>query len=327
MTDGHSETVKTAPVVAIVTPVYNGEAFLAETMESVQRQTYPNIVHVVLDNASTDSTAEIISRFQNQKTPLIVGRNEQLLSMDENWNAALKLIPPEAKYFRILCADDLIFPEATTRMVEMMEADPEITLVSSAVKRNDADEDFKWPRDQTVFEGLEALRRYFTVRGTIEARQMMLRTSALEDQDPFFDLESGHSSDIDAALRMLTRGRLGFIHEPLGMVREHAGNASVSEMRPLYLHFNDWLVIMKRYGPAAFGAPGYRALERRYLRFYTRKLLVWRFMKRNHRAFSMHMDLLKRSGSRPGLGGFLDAGFDLVLKRLGLREGWYSYPY
>lgn len=84
MTDGRRETVNPAPLVAIVTPAYIGEAFPAEIMESVQRQTYPNIVHVVLDNASTDGTAEVISRFQNQETPLIVGRNEQLLPMDEN---------------------------------------------------------------------------------------------------------------------------------------------------------------------------------------------------------------------------------------------------
>ncbi len=326
MTATTGQTAPTAPLVAIVTPVYNGETFLAETMACVQAQTYPNLVHVILDNASTDATPDIISRYKNLKAPLIVGRNPKLLTLDENWNASLKLIPAEAKYFRILCADDVIFPDATTQMVSLMESDPQITLVCSAVLRNEDREDFKWPTDRMVFEGQEALRRYFTVEGTIEARQMMLRTSALREDDPFFDLHSGHSADIDAALRMLTRGRLGFIHEPLAMVREHPGNASQSEMRPLYIHFHDWLTIMKRYGPTAFG-PAYRKLERRYVRFYTRRMLVWRFIKRNRRAFNTHMDLLKRDGARPGLLSFADAAFDLVLKRLGLREGWYSYPY
>ena len=65
----------TAPLVAIVTPVYNGEQYLAEAMESVQAQTYPNLVHVILDNASTDRTAEIIESFRGRKVPLLVGRN------------------------------------------------------------------------------------------------------------------------------------------------------------------------------------------------------------------------------------------------------------
>lgn len=326
MTDASAPAAPSAPLVAIVTPVYNGAEFLAETMNCVQRQTYPNLVHVVLDNASTDATPEILARYRNLKVPVVTARNPSLLSMDENWNASLKLVPAEAKYFRILCADDVIFPDATTQMVAQLEADPKVMVVTSSVMRNEVREDFKWPKDRTVFEGREALQRYFTIQGTIEARQMMLRTASLRQDDPFFDLRSGHSSDIDAALRMLTRGRLGFVHEPLAMVREHPGNASQSEMRPLYMHFHDWLTILKRYGPNAFG-DAYRKLERRYVRFYTRKMLIWRFIKGNHRAFTTHMDLLKQDGARPGLLEFADAAFDLVLKRLGLREGWYSYPY
>src|ERR1700731_169502 len=48
------------PLVAITTPVYNGERYLGETMACVQAQTYPNLVHLVVDNASTDRSAEII---------------------------------------------------------------------------------------------------------------------------------------------------------------------------------------------------------------------------------------------------------------------------
>ena len=76
------------PFVAIVTPVYNGAEFLDATMKCVQAQTYPNIVHVVLDNASTDQTPAIVEAYRNGSTPMIVGRNDVLLSMDENWNAA-----------------------------------------------------------------------------------------------------------------------------------------------------------------------------------------------------------------------------------------------
>ncbi len=314
------------PLVAIVTPVYNGEAYLAETMESVQNQTYPNIVHVVLDNASTDRTAEIIAQYRDRNIPVVVGRNETLLPMDENWNAALKLIPGEAKYFRILCADDVIFPDATRRMVDLAESDPSISVVSTAVLRNDVSEDFRWPQDRSVFEGDEALRRYFTIQGTIEGRQMLLRTEALHTDNPFFDLHVGHSTDIDAALRMMTRGRLGFLHEPLGMVREHAGNASVSEMRPLHIHFNDWLITMRRYGPVAFGEAAYRKLERRYSRFYFRRMLKWRYLKGDRSVFDLHLRLLSTIGVRPRLWDYLDAAIDPVLRRIGMREGWFSYP-
>ena len=59
------------PLVAILTPVYNWASFLAETMACVQAQTYPNLVHIVLDNASTDATPEIINRYSGGRVPIL----------------------------------------------------------------------------------------------------------------------------------------------------------------------------------------------------------------------------------------------------------------
>lgn len=313
------------PLVAVVTPVYNGAEFLAETMESVQAQTYPNIVHVVLDNASTDATPDIINAFRQRKVPLVVGRNESLLPMDENWNAALEYIPQEAAYFRMLCADDALMPETTERMVALAESDPAVTVVTSSVLRNDEVNHFNWPRDRNVFEGDDALRRYFTNEGPIEARQALMRRDALGSAKPFFDLNVGHSSDIDAVLRMLQHGRLGYLHEPLLRIREHEGNATLSEMRPLRIHFNDWLIMMRRHARGAFGKD-YDNLEKRYLRFYFRRMLRWRLVGGDRRVFDLHMQLLEKIDSKPSATDFADAMVDFAFEKLGLRPGWYSYP-
>jgi glycosyltransferase involved in cell wall biosynthesis len=313
----------TKPLVAVVTPVYNGAAYLAEVMESVQAQTYPSIVHCVLDNASTDATPEIIASFRNRSVPLVTARNPDLLTMDENWNAALELIPAEAAYFRILCADDPIVPETTTKMVALAESDPAISVVTTAIWRNGVEQDFRWPKDRTVFDGKEALRRYFTVDGAIEARQAMMRREALRSARPFFDLNVGHSADIDAVLRMLKYGKLGFLHEPLIKVLEHADNQTVSDMIPLKVHFNDWLITMRRHAPYAFGYD-YPKLEKRYWRFYLRRMLRWRL--KSKRVFDRHVELLDKIGSRPTPHDFADAIFDFGLEKLGLRKSWYAYP-
>ncbi len=318
--------VKPAPLVAIVTPVYNGAQFLDATMKSVQEQTYPNIVHVVLDNASTDATPNIIEAYRNRATSLVVSRNDALLSMDENWNAALKLIPPGTTYFRILCADDVLMPEATAKMVALAENDREIAVVSTAAFRNHEEVDFRWPDDRTVFDGDEAIRRYFTLTGILEARQMLWRTEALKSATPFFDLNVGQSADIDAGLRLLAPGKLGFLHERLMMIREHETNTSNSEMRPLNIHFNDWLITLRRHGPRGFGEKVYREIEGRYRRHYFRQILKWRLRKGGRPVFNLHMTLLEKIHSRPNLFDFADAAFDLFLIRLGLRKGWYSYP-
>jgi hypothetical protein len=122
---------------------------------------------------------------------------------------------------------------------------------------------------------------------------------------------------------MLKFGKLGYLHEPLIRVTEHADNQTVSDMIPMKVHFNDWLITMRRHGPVAFG-DDYAALERRYWRFYLRRMLRWRL--KSHAVWDKHMELLDKIGSRPGALDFVDAALDFALEKLGLREGWYAYP-
>ena len=73
------QTVEKLPLVAVITPVYNGGKYLLEIMNCAQTQSFPNLVHVVLDNASSDNTAEIISLFSTSKVPVLAHRNPSTL--------------------------------------------------------------------------------------------------------------------------------------------------------------------------------------------------------------------------------------------------------
>ncbi|MEL7454730.1 MAG: glycosyltransferase family A protein, partial [Pseudomonadota bacterium] len=88
-----SSTPMSLPKVAVLTPVYNGEAYLRETLESVQAQTYANLVHVVVNNACTDGTADILADFEDARVPVIVIHHKTLLPQMENWNSAFSGMP------------------------------------------------------------------------------------------------------------------------------------------------------------------------------------------------------------------------------------------
>lgn len=314
------------PLVAVVTPVYNGAKFLAETMESVQQQTYPNIIHVILDNASTDATPEIIASFRDRRVPLLVARNDVLLAMDDNWNAALKLIPADAAYFTVVCADDALKPESTARMVELGESDKAITVLSSEVLRNGQLDPTQWPQDRTVFDGDEATRLYFTGGGAIDCRQMMMRREALRSADPFFDDKVVFASDIDAALRLLRNGKLGFIHEPLMLVRDNETTETAKEVKSTHLHFCSWLMTIQRHARSAFGEEGYSKLHRRYRRFYLRRMLLWRWVDGNARAYRLHIKELRKINSEPRAWEFVDALGNWILLKFKGERGWHGYP-
>src|SRR5689334_13934856 len=119
------------PLVSIVTPVYNEAQYLAECIESVLAQTYQNWDYTILDNCSTDRTAEIACRYAAGDPRIRVLRNEHFLPAIANHNAALRAVSPASKYCKVVLGDDWIFPECLQRMVGLAEAHPSVGIVGA----------------------------------------------------------------------------------------------------------------------------------------------------------------------------------------------------
>jgi glycosyltransferase involved in cell wall biosynthesis len=117
------------PLVSVVTPVYNGEDFLTECIESVLRQTYGNYEYIIVNNCSTDRSLEIALNYAKKDGRIRVESNRQFLGVIANHNTAFRLICSDSKYCKVVSADDWLFPECLTRMVGVAEANP------SAVRR------------------------------------------------------------------------------------------------------------------------------------------------------------------------------------------------
>jgi glycosyltransferase involved in cell wall biosynthesis len=90
-----------------IIPVYNGEKFIHQTLESVARQTLRPDRLIVLDNCSTDATERIVKEFKPIKCEWI--RNPTNLGLFGNCNRALEFAA-DSKYLHFLCADDLVEP-------------------------------------------------------------------------------------------------------------------------------------------------------------------------------------------------------------------------
>ena len=110
------------PLVSVVTPVYNEEKNLAECIESVLAQTYPNWEYVIVNNCSTDRSLQIAQSYAAQDKRIRVCDNREFLRAISNQNHALRQISSESKYCKVVLGDDWIFPECLTKMVELAEA-------------------------------------------------------------------------------------------------------------------------------------------------------------------------------------------------------------
>ncbi len=308
-------------LVAICTPVLNGAKFLTEALESVQAQTYPNLVHVVSDNASTDETAAILARYHNARVPVIVSRSDRTVPQMANWNRAIDLAPPDARWVRLLCADDRIRPDAIARVVALGESDPAIGLVGCGQTRNDTVEDMRWGNVPVVMDGAEACRRYFEYRGSLMGPHVLVRRDLMFAHGRPFD-ESLTLADNDMCLRVLQEAAFAFDPEPLGFTREHAGALSRDLIATRKLHFFEWLVYLDRYGAAVYAPDRFLRLRRTYLRHYVRRMLTW---PRDVRA--LHLKQLRDYGCGIGKRKRADAMLNWFGKHLGVQEAWVGYPF
>src|ERR1700730_8463005 len=119
------------PLVSIVTPVYNGEPYLRECIESVLAQTYDNWEYIVVDNCSQDATPQILEEFAARDKRIRVFRNDTLLPIIANHNKAFGLISADSRYCKVVSADDWLLPECVARMVELAEKHPSVGIVGA----------------------------------------------------------------------------------------------------------------------------------------------------------------------------------------------------
>ena len=243
------------PLVVIVTPVYDGADFLAETMECVQAQTYQNLVHCVFDNASTDATSEIIAHFAGRRVPLITARNTTTIPVIENWNAALTLVPPATDYFRILSADDKIVPSYIAKMVALGAQNPEIGVFACHERLNTSLIGADLPTDRIVFDGRAIVRRSLLQKLRFPYDHCLYRHPPTGIPKSFFDTDYCGTrllcADTDAAMRLVSRTGCAVVHEPLGTTR-WPGAVTAAEMLPNKTGIWSILQLIDRWGPSVF---------------------------------------------------------------------------
>jgi glycosyltransferase involved in cell wall biosynthesis len=308
-----SDRSSVLPLVAIVTPVYNGETFLEATMACVQAQTYANLIHVILDNASTDATPEILEKFRHQRVPLLVRRNAEILPLRDNWEAAIRLCPKEAKYFLVLCADDLIKPRAIEKMVALAQRHPSIGVVGClwTTGRDPAGEvehsRCGLPPSVSIYNGRWFIKSYLIQLHYATSPQCQLfRRDMIDDVVPFYS-DRKMLTDVDACLNACLSSDYGFVHSELGFTRIHGARVTDKYMGPNRMHEADWLYLIDRYGPETMTSAEFSRCRNAYLHYYFRRLLLWRYKDRNKAVFDLHIGLLKKCGSQPTAWSYFSA--------------------
>jgi glycosyltransferase involved in cell wall biosynthesis len=257
------------PHVSVVTPVYNGADYLEECVESILAQTYSSWDYSIVDNASTDDTPEIASRYAARDSRIRHVRFDEFVDVTANYNRALDAAAAESAFCKVVGADDWLFPECLERMVAAASVSETIGMVSAYQL---------WDRERVHLHGLPYTTTFAPgseiVRGALLGTlgvtggpsASMLRTAFARERKPYYQAGFRHE-DTDAALWLLSRHDFAFVHQILTFRREQDG-ARITRSYNLNSHDPERVVFLLRYGKPVLDEREYRARLRRMLGEY-----------------------------------------------------------
>jgi len=127
-----STGARRGPRVSIGLPVYNGECYIAETLDSLLAQTFKDFELIISDNASHDRTEGICRAYAAKDSRIRYVRNSTNLGAARNYRLAFELSSGE--YFRWANCDDLFAPTSLSRCVEVLDREQSTILVYPKTK-------------------------------------------------------------------------------------------------------------------------------------------------------------------------------------------------
>ena len=125
-----------SPKISVVMAVHNGERYLPAVIESVLSQSFQHFEFIILDDASTDKTAEILVRFASMSSKISLLHNSENQGLTRSLNIALR--EAMGNYIARIDADDLCHADRLTRQFKFMEGHQEVLISGSGYRIIDA---------------------------------------------------------------------------------------------------------------------------------------------------------------------------------------------
>ena len=265
------------PLVSIITPCYNGEAYLDRYFNSILNQTYRPLELIFVNDGSTDRTAEIAEHY----APVLKENGISFICLyQENagqaaaLNRGLKLFTGE--YLTWPDADDEMTPDCIEKKVSFLQSNPELEMCickgTQVLEEKPSESIGMLERippacDDNLFEDLMFLRNVFYTPGGY-----MVRTDAVEEAIPQRDIYPGRGGqNVQMLLPIAYRRRYGYINDVLFKyyVRANSHSHSVDTVESVikqYAYFERLLLETLKRMPEQLYSQYSRTIQKKYAR-------------------------------------------------------------
>jgi glycosyltransferase involved in cell wall biosynthesis len=216
------------PRLSIGLPVFNGERYVGESIESLLGQSFGDFELIVCDNASEDGTQDIVEAYVRRDARVRYVRNDVNLGASGNFNKTLDLA--SADYFKWACADDRLADGFLAAAMAELDANPEAVLCYGGITIIDANGRATSTHDEgrnfREADPVERFRRASTRFGLLNVLQGVMRRQAVHESGKFGNFRG---SDEVLVVELSLRGKFHEVSCPMLFRRMHAQAASAGD--------------------------------------------------------------------------------------------------
>lgn len=228
-------------LVSIVTPSYNQGQFIKTTLDSVLKQDYPHIEHLVMDGGSTDSTLDVL---QNYDDPRLTWHSERDKGQSDAINKGMRQVKGEILAY--LNSDDVLLPGTISKVIGCFEQNPDVDLIYGSCYTIDANGDRVLHSDKIKVNYIVkpiTLTDMMTMRIILPQQGIFWRRRVMENIG-LFDESLHYRMDFDYWMRAMIAGHKFMpITEYLAAFRVHDTSKSTSQEIKFW---KDWYSILDK---------------------------------------------------------------------------------
>ncbi len=171
--------------ISVLMPAYNAAKYIEEAINSVLNQTFIDFEFLIIDDGSTDNTADIIKEYSDSRIKLV--QNEENKGLIFTLNKGLDLA--QGKYIARMDADDISKPQRLQKQFDFLEANPNVDILGTAFNFLDTIYEIHHP------EYNEDIRIKLLDDNAFAHPTVMMRTESLRKNDLYYKSEYKHVED------------------------------------------------------------------------------------------------------------------------------------
>lgn len=124
--------MKSNPVISVVFPAHNADAYIDESLQSILNQSFSNFEIIAIDDASTDRTFEILNKYRTSDDRIRIIQNKKNLGLAASLNFGIDLA--NAPFIARMDADDIAFPQRLQKQVNFLQKNPDIAGCGTSIE-------------------------------------------------------------------------------------------------------------------------------------------------------------------------------------------------